>query len=419
METIFAYLYACILTAIVIKALLSKNRADLFSPIVFFCVYYAYYILVPFFTSTEDLYGGKYNGIGLLLIAAIINILGMLMGYNCYKPKTYIKSNKLYTLRNGKYLGLCMLFLGALSYFIYNGFNINIVAVQTEFYDATEHRLGHSEQYITMLISLLPAAACLFYAIKANKIYLVVTIIIATIIGIMGGSRYRLFMFYVPLITFYHIYPKPRKINYKIWIPAACCFVLAMGIIEKTRNYGSGLDLERMTELFSDNTKSTKASETELVYYFSAKVMEAYQYEPIIPMEVFGTAICLPIPRALFGGKPDGQYLRDANIKALGTDAYGAAYLNIVEWYLALGWLGVFLNGVLLGMLSKYFWNNYKCNSNTIGAALYLSMYNGICYILVSRGYLAQEYVMFIYYVPMICWASKLFLAFQCTFLKH
>lgn len=191
-----------------------------------------------------------------------------------------------------------------------------------------------------------------------------------------------------------------------------------MGVIEKTRNYGSGLDLERMTELFSDNSRSTKASETELVYYFSAKVMDAYQNEMIIPGEVFGTALCLPIPRAIYKSKPDGQYLRDANIKTLGTDAYGAAYLNIVEWYLALGWIGVFLNGLFLGMLSKYFWNNFMCNSDSIGAALYLSMYNGICYILVSRGYLAQEYVMFVYYVPMIYWISKLLVSFRYKFLN-
>lgn len=418
METILAYAYSFLLAAIVLKAFFSKNRAELFSPIVFFAVYYAYYILVPYFTSKEDLYGGRYNGTSLLLFAAIVNIMAMLIGYNCYKPNKGINSNNLYTLRNGKYLGVCLLFIGSLSYFVYNGFNINVVAVQTEFYDATEHRLGHSEQYITMLISLLPAAACLFYAIKANRLYFILTIVVATIIGVMGGSRYRLFMFYIPLVTFYHLYPKPRKINYKVWIPAAVFFVFAMGVIEKTRNYGSGLDLERMTELFSDNSRSTKASETELVYYFSAKVMDAYQNEMIIPGEVFGTALCLPIPRAIYKSKPDGQYLRDANIKTLGTDAYGAAYLNIVEWYLALGWIGVFLNGLFLGMLSKYFWNNFMCNSDSIGAALYLSMYNGICYILVSRGYLAQEYVMFVYYVPMIYWISKLLVSFRYKFLN-
>lgn len=408
METVFACIYMCLLVIIILKAFYSHNRAALFSPIVFFCIYYAYYILVPFFTSKEDLYGGKYNGEDLLLIAAIINIIGMYIGYKSDVAFRSIKSNNIYNTKNGKYLGVCMLFIGSLAYFSYNGFNVNIVAVQTEFYDATEHRLGHSEQYITMLISLLPAAACLFYATKSNRLYLITTILVASIIGIMGGSRYRLFMFFIPLITFYHLYPQPRKINYKIWVPIACFFIFSMGVIEKTRNYGSGLDLERMTDLFSDDSKSTKASETELVYYFSAKVMDAYQNEEIIPEDVFGTALCLPIPRALFKNKPDGQYLRDANIKALGTDAYGAAYLNIVEWYLALGWIGVFLNGLFLGMLSKFFWDNYKKNPNTIGAVLYLSMYDGICYILVSRGYLAQEYVMFIYYIPIIYWISKL-----------
>lgn len=411
-EKLLALTYGLLIVGIVANSFLSRDRSAIFSPINFLCAYYAYYILYPYFSSKGDIYGvSLYDGNDLLLLAAIINLLGILFGYYFFRPIRCLKSNELYNSNNGHYLAVSMLIIGSLAYFSIYGFTLNIVAEQTDFYDATEHRLGHTEQYITMLISLLPAAFCLFYAMKDRKIYLIITILSATIIGVLGGSRYRLFMFFIPIVVFCHLYPTPKKIKYIVWIPIMIIFILTMGIIEKTRNYGSGLDIERLSELLSVGTISdVKASEAELVYTFSAKVMDAYQDEPIMPIDVFGTALCLPIPRALFPQKPNAQYLIDANIKTLGTDAYGAAYLNIVEWYLALGWFGVLLNGIILGMLSKFFWINYRKNPQSIGSVLNLSMFDGICYILVSRGYLAQEFVMFVYYLPMIYWVSLILL---------
>ena len=416
MENILAIFYLFVISIPVIKAFKNSDSSHLFNPIVFLSIYYGYYILVPFYSMKIDIYGGnRFDGVSLLLIAGIINYIGVFIGFFKSSPHKTFQNNNLYTDRNLLYLGILFLLIGALSYFAINGFRFNIIAVQTDYYDATEHRLGHTEQYVTMLVSLLPAAACLFYAKnkRISKILLCLTIIVASIIGIMGGSRYRLFLFFVPLVVFFHIFPNPKKINYKVWIPAALFFVFAMGVIEKTRNYGSGLDLDRMMEIFKNDDSSTKASETDLVYSFSAKVMRAYQSEDIIPIDVFGTALFLPLPRSLFPNKPDAQYLRDANIKTLGTDAYGAAYLNIVEWFLALGWLGVFLNGLLLGYLSRIFWDNYKQHPGSIGAALNLGMFDGICYILVSRGYLAQEFLMFMYYIPIVGWVAQLLLKFK------
>lgn len=413
MESILAYILSVVVLLIWFNAYRCRKTGGLFSPIVFFAIYYAYYILYPFFTSTGDIYSAsKYDGTFLLLLGAIVSILSMLFGFQHYRPKVSLKSNSIY-YSNTKWLAIWLFIIGSVSYFSINGFSINLVAVQTEFYDATQNRLGHSDQYITLLISLLPASACLFYASKSNRLYIILVSIIATIIGVMGGSRYRLFMFFIPVVVFYHLYPSPKKVNLKIWIPAALFFIFSMAVIEKTRNYGSGLDIDKLVEVLDSNPKDIKASEIEGVYYFSSKVMDAYSEEPLIFGDVFGTAICLPIPRAVFHNKPDAQYLRDANIKVLGTDGIGAAYLNIVEWYLALGWLGIILNGLLLGAISKFLWANYINNPHSIGAVLYLSMFDGLGYILISRGYLAQEYVMFVYYLPMIYWVTLLLLKFR------
>lgn len=414
MASFLAYIFIFIVSYILYKAYRDRKIGGLFNPIVFFCIYYTYYIIYPFFTSESDIYGAlKYDGRELLLIGAILSILSMYAAFNIYKPRKTLGSNYMYLGANSMKLGLWLSIIGILSYFVINGFSINVLAIQNDFYDATQHRLGHAEEYISLLVSLLPAAACLLYAASSKWIYIVVVSLFATVIGLMDGSRYLIFMYYIPLIVFYHIYPNPKKVNLKIWVPTALFFILAMGVIEKTRNYGSGLDIEKLNDIFSDKSANVKATETEGVYYFSSKVMDAYQNEPLLYGDVFGTALCLPIPRSLFPEKPDAKYLVDANIRVLGSSSIGAAYLNIVEWYIALGWIGIILNGVLLGILSKFFWCNYIKSQRSIGGAMYLAIFDGLGYILVSRGYLAQEYVMFVYYLPMIYWISSLVLTFS------
>ena len=140
--------------------------------------------------------------------------------------------------------------------------------------------------------------------------------------------------------------------------------------------------------------------------------MEKYEYEEPLYFESIITALTMPLPRSVFPWKPDAQYLRDANLRVLGTLDHGAAYLNFVEGYLSFGWLGIVFNGFSIGFLSRIFWDNYRRNRKSIGAILFLSLYNSVLYMFISRGYLAQELVVFIYFIPVVYWVSRLSLKF-------
>ena len=139
--------------------------------------------------------------------------------------------------------------------------------------------------------------------------------------------------------------------------------------------------------------------------------MEQYADKDKIYFEPIATAICMPIPRAIFPDKPKGLYLREANMAVLHTLEYGAAFLYFVEAYLAFGWAGIIFQGLFIGFLSRIFWDNYQRNRQSIGAILLLTLYNGVLYVIISRGYLAQVFTTYMYFVIIPFWLSKFIVA--------
>ena len=126
-------------------------------------------------------------------------------------------------------------------------------------------------------------------------------------------------------------------------------------------------------------------------------------FEPII------TALCMPLPRFLAPWKPDGSYLKDLQVKIFGTSDYGAAFLFFTEAFISWWWFGVVLYSLFVGWFSKKLWDNYLNNPNSIGAIVLLGLYNAFCYVLISRGYMAQALNTFIYYVIIPFWLCQLF----------
>jgi hypothetical protein len=98
----------------------------------------------------------------------------------------------------------------------------------------------------------------------------------------------------------------------------------------------------------------------------------------------------MPIPRAIFSEKPGGEYLDKAQLDIWGT-VFGMAFMNYGDAFYAFGWVGIILNGLFIGWLSKVFWLQFEQKKDNFYNLLALALYNGSTYVFISRGYLAQE----------------------------
>lgn len=397
-----------IITLVVYKSIRNKNHGALFNPIIFVCIYYTYYVIIPYFFSEGNIYRDmNTSGISYLIWGTLLSMIFIIIGYRChYTILDVSRVNNLYTEKNSLCIAIILFSIGFLGYTIFNGFSFNVVRMQEEMVDSVSNVFNHTDSYVTNLVSLFPIAICLaFY--KQKKYLAFFMSIVASICALTSGTRWKFVLLLLPFVVFFHLYPKVRKINWKVWIPAFCIFYFSMGVIELTRNYGSGLDIQKLQNLDTEDM-TQGASEKEFVYYFSAKVMDVYSNEEPLYFESLYTALTMPIPRAIFPWKPDAQYLRDTNLKVFGTVSHGAAYLNIVESYLAFRWIGIIVNGLFLGLLCGAFWRNYQKNNKSIGAIIFLGLFNGVLFVLISRGYLAQELQVFVYYIFIVHWISLL-----------
>ena len=241
-----------------------------------------------------------------------------------------------------------------------------------------------------------------------KDVFAFLVIWLSLITYIIGGFRFRLVAWIFAIIIPVYLYPKVKRPNYVILAALMFAAYLGFAIMDKSRVYGKGIDLERASELTFDDA-SKGAQENEAVYYFSVLSMDDIEkrsdykfFEPIV------NAVLMPVPRFLFPWKPKGDYMNSVMVHTLGSTGTGAASMMFVEAFLAFSWIGIIVFFYLIGWFAKVVWDNYQKNKRSIGAIIYLSLFNGFLYTLLSRGYLAQSFVTFVYYVILPFWISSL-----------
>lgn len=380
-------------------AFFSKDKRQLWSPTVFLSVYLMYYIIVPFLKgggiASES--AQVYLLFGAILFYIIFQVAFLFIPTRYSFPKV----NALVNENNAFTVAIVLFVLAFIGNGLFNGFGLSVLSSSSRediFFD-DEGSYGHTQMYITYLISLFAFSCSLVYVAK-KKItpLLLVLAIISLAIYIIGGFRYRILIFAVVFVVVYYLYPYARRVNIIAVLPIAIVLYLLMGVIENTRMYGQGLDLEALTEI-RESGEVKAARENVLVYEFSAECMKRYDVDDFLLLEPAFNALCSPLPRSIFPWKPKGTYMRDANIRIYGTIAHGSAFLNITEAYVSFGWLGIIFYALFLGWLSRVFWTNYLANSGSVGAIVLLALYNGTLYQIIARGYMAQALTTFLYYV--------------------
>lgn len=390
------------------KIIKSRNFCRLWSPIGIISLLYIYYCLIPYFCNTSY-YDVNTDLASLYFHAgALISYLAIHIGFHFPTRVYYPKWNALFTNTDCRLLGIVLFAIGLLCYVPFRGFHLTFFNVAEEIeFDRT-----NLTSYFIDLISLFCAGTCLLFAHRKKRIDLLLwaAIWVSLVFFIIAGFRYRIVMLIVSVFTTYHLFPKIRKPNlFAIGFIAIIAY-WGFGVMDSARVYSHGIDLEKVTAQ-TENNEFQGAIENSSVYTMSALTMQfVAENEEYLHFEPLLTALCMPIPRSWAPWKPDGSYLRHQQICVLGTDEHGAAYLFFTEAFISFGWFGLIFYALFIGWFSKVFWRNYLCNAKSLGAIILLALYNAFCYVLISRGYMAQAFTTFMYYVIIPFWICQLIL---------
>lgn len=395
--------------ASIIKAWVSRNKEDIWSPLTFIGLTMVYYIVIPSLSDLSMWGGNIATRQYIFYITAVVFWLSVVISFNFSSPRPFKKWNVLFSSNNVQFISLCLFVIALVCYIPFRGFRTSI---SSEDVMSVSGRTGLVSYFID-LISLFVGASCLAIigmkgrgGVIRKSVVVIVIFYFTLVLFIVGGFRYRLVFLLLSLGTIYHLFPNPRRINYALVIPIAIAAYLGFAIMDKARVYGRGIDLETARSIsLADASKG--AAENASVCSYSIVVTDIYSRDGTrIGLEPIINAVLMPIPRAFLPSKPDAEYLRDAERRAGASG--GAAFLVFTEAYISFGILGVILYGLLIGWFSKKIWSNYQNNKESIGAILLLALYNGFCYVWISRGYMAAAFNIFIYYVVMPFWLTSL-----------
>lgn len=392
------------------KSIFSKDVSQIWSPINIISLVYIYYCLIPhFFQGNERFIVDEVANNGYLFhVASLLSYIFILIGFSISSPRSsFYILNSTFNAQNAGIYGTIIFLIGFIGYGLCRGFHFSIRSI------------GQAEilmddgitQYLTSLIEIFPAAVALMlcgWKQKKIRIWLLIFIWLSFTTLIFRGSRGRIIMAVIPLLIMWYSYPKPRRINYPVIGSLLIAIYLFFAVMDSSRSASAGIDFKKASEV-SMKDAAKGAQENYTVYEFSMKCInlanatgERYYFAPLL------TASFMPIPRAIFPWKPDASYMKQIEKRIYGNDSGGAAYLNFIESYLSFGWFGVIFWAWLLGWVARKFWDNFNHNRESIGAIVLLGAFNGMCYIIISRGYLAQSFTSFLYSIFLPFWIAKL-----------
>ncbi len=407
MDTSFSLLYNIILGAIciwfIVTSFLSKDKTKIWSPITFLSLSYLYYCVIPLFETDKYLLGvSSIPYLGLFHFAALLSFISILFGF--YKVKICPKLSKYkwescFNESNYKFISVFLFILAIVCYVSCRGFRFNIIVYDDEILEFDWDNQGLN-YYLVASIALFVTSCCLLLThIKTNKILFGIICWFTLVIYIITGFRYRIVILVISLFTTYHLFnKKSHKIRILPVIIIGLFFYIVFNVMDVSRSYSNGIRYDAVASLSSEDLLK-KASETDRVYNFS--VLTIGKYNEAGRMDYFApliNAFFMPIPRVFFPWKPRGEYIYEAQSFVMGGRP-GSACVGFAEAFMAFGWIGIILNGIFIGWLSRLFWVYYKKYPNSIGAILALAIFNGFTYVIVSRGYLAQQFSIFLFFV--------------------
>ncbi len=404
-----------IITFFLTKSLLSKNKLEIFSPIVFIgLVYLVYTVIGPLIFINIDMkvfpkhfmrqfYKPAWFG-------SFLSILSIFFGYFIYSNGSKIikqydnKYNKMFFIALIiNIIGISLYAIANPSRFIaqLNPFSNSVFSETGEF--------GGFMNYLNMGINfLIVGNALMLLSMKklnllSSKFWVFILFLLLSLsIYSSLGFRYRILLLFSTLMVAYYLSVQKRPPLTVILIVLPI-FIMSMGIIGIIRNHNKGLNLSKLDRRPNQSYLLTAFKETNIFPISGVIIKAVPEKVDFVGNDILINTIMLPIPRKFYPEKNTDQYIRDP-IKVYKEleqiDAHKwAAMLFFSEWYIAYGWYGLIGISFILGFIYRRIWEWTKTNIDNRYAIVVYSISLSFLYFFITRGYLPGALTIFVFTV--------------------
>lgn len=378
------------------------------SPLVIIAVIYGYYcILGPYkgvlTGETFDRLLDMRPFYKSALWGSFISLGAILFGFNLNKKNVPIYSlNKEIQNKLLGYYGKRLFLIGFFLYAIGTRGGILNQINPLDAKEGVDELTGGISNYLLLSVNFLIPGVTLLFAnfirTRSGFWWVLVPFVIAMGLFITLGFRYRLVLMLGAMGISFYLF-RGKKPNPIVLSAGIFFFIVFMGIMNMTRQYGRGLNLEKLeggTEKYY-----SQGMEEARIFQTSGAVIDIIPAEiPFVGLEPVISTILFPIPRAIFPAKGSAQYLFNTLDAIYGAKvSKGAACLMFAEYYMMFGWPSLIIGCFLIGWFSRKLWNWFLANKDNPLIVVAYAQTVVFLYMIISRGYLPQVTMLFFFSV--------------------
>ena len=412
-EILFGGLNFGLIAIVTTKLLRSPNRMLFWSPLLFYTFSWGYYsVLGPavalLFNNTYDRGRDMRVFLEPALIGGFISYLMTLVGYwfgrrISRRVLIPLRLTALWTQRElGKkltFFGVTLMIVGLWLFFVAVGTGITGMLNPFALTNAGAGFGGAFTNYFGYGIQLfIPGCILLLLACRRNAAayyYFVPSLTLTVALYLQQGFRYRLVLLVGGMLIAYYL-DRWKRPNAVVQAVSLAGTVMIMGLIGLTREYGKGLDLERLEQYNLFDIFGGGVGDSSIIFTTGAVFRTVPERIPHAWWSPIKGALLMPIPSSIYGGKDTYGY-SEALLETIYGDgrSRGSVYMFFGEWYYAYGWPGLIMASLLLGYLMGLLWQWFLKRSDNLYAITLYGCLMPFIYIVISRGYFAQVIMLF------------------------
>lgn len=418
-ETILLIVISFILIYLPLSNWRYKDKIHFWSPLTMVCLIFLYYVVIgPLITLVLGLTDYKmlnhraYFEDGWII--SLVALLAVIAGFNFRIPKkraTSLSAMKDQLLnRKGVELEYWKRFTIIASLCIVALVGTGGLASQFEVVNSSAGSLFAGSQgtlggYLLNGINLLIGASGLLFVATLDKkrrsMWLLALLFFTVAVYTKQGFRWRHIALAMMLLSVYYIYSY-KRVNLVLFMILSVLGIMIMGYIGKTRSYGAGLGYSEDQDFGNYELLLEGFGESAVFMTTGFLVSQVKEKDVYIGWDPVIQTLVMPVPRAIWPGKPSGDYIRV--IERLYDSVFvgnglGAAVLNFGEYYLMFGYTGVIVGYFLWGIIYRSVWQWFlKHRTNKLAIVTYAVFFSYI-YMIISRGYTPQVVMLFFFTV--------------------